>query len=147
MGSRGVGALFGAVAGASFAGASAARLRQVVLWGFAAGALGYLLLWKAGSVWTAALCLVLAHAGGSAIWTASTTMLQRSSDDRFRGRVFSAEFAVSMFVLSMTSYGAGLVVDRGVPVLEVALWTGVALLAAGAVWLRALRLWRGAPGD
>jgi hypothetical protein len=74
-------------------------------------------------------------------------MLQRSSDDRFRGRVFSAEFAVSMFVLSMTSYGAGLVVDRGVPVLEVALWTGVALLAAGAVWLRALRLWRGAPGD
>jgi predicted MFS family arabinose efflux permease len=142
MGSRGVGALIGAIAGASFAGGSHRRLRSVISWGFLAGGLGYLLLGGAGSAWTAALCLVVAHAGGSAIWTASTTILQQTSDDRFRGRIFSAEFAISMFVLSMTSYGAGYVVDRGVAVREVAVWTGVAVMGAGLVWMRALRLWR-----
>ena len=38
----------------------------------------------------------LAHSGGSIAWVFSTTLLQKYTDDKFRGRVFSAEFAFMM---------------------------------------------------
>jgi MFS family permease len=142
LGSRGAGALVGAVVCSSVAGQSARRLRMAILWGFGAAGLGYLLIQTAQNFWMAAAFLILAHAGGSAIWTASTTLLQQGTEDRYRGRVFSTEFAISMFVMSTTSYTAGIAVDAGVPVKTVAVWTGMALFVAGLVWFRALRLWR-----
>jgi len=37
----------------------------------------------------AAVCAMLAHAGGSTVWVFSTTLLQLYTEDRFRGRVFA----------------------------------------------------------
>lgn len=105
-------------------------------------AVGYVALGAAGSLAFAALTLVLAHIGGSACWTASSTLLQKQTDDRFRGRVFSAEFAFSMLMVSISSFAAGQAVDRGIDVRMVAVATGVAMLIPAGAWLVAGRAWR-----
>ena len=116
LASRGLGAIFGAYLGGNIAGTSVRRIRWIIFAGFLMGALGYLLLGVAGSLTAAILTLVVAHAGGSAGWTASTTLLQQQTEDRFRGRVFSAEFAFSMLILALASFIAGRVVDAGTAV-------------------------------
>ncbi len=140
---RGVGAMGGAIVASLGAKTEEKRLRHAVSLAFLAGAAGYLLLGVAGSLWFACLVLIVSHAGGSAAWTASTTLLQKQAEDSFRGRVFSAEFALSMLVLSIVSYGAGVLADRGTTVGALAVWTGLLELAVLSAWLGAQRLWRG----
>jgi MFS family permease len=140
--SRGVGAIAGSFLGGNFAGTNQTRLRWIILAGFAMTAVGYVALGKAGSLALAMLTLIVAHAGGSACWTASSTLLQTRTDDRFRGRVFSAEFAFSMLMVSVLSFAAGQAVDRGIDARTVAVATGVLMLVPMAAWLVAGRAWR-----
>lgn len=140
--SRGIGAILGSYLGGNVAGTNRARLRWTILAGFGMIGAGYVALGVAGSLLMAVLTLVVAHAGGSACWTASTTLMQRQTEDRFRGRVFSAEFAFSMLTLSISSFAAGRVVDRGIDVRTVAVATGVVMLLPIGAWLVAGRAWR-----
>lgn len=142
LASRGMGAVAGSVLGGNFAGTNHARLRWTILAGFSMVGVGYIALGAAGSLLMAVLTLVVAHAGSSACWTASSTLLQKQTDDRFRGRVFSAEFAFSMLTLAITSYAAGRAVDLGIDVRTVALATGIAMLVPIGAWLIAGRAWR-----
>ena len=143
LGSRGVGAMVGSFGGSWICGTSQSRLRYLIMGGFLLAAAGYALLSLAPTVWTAAIALVLAHAGGSATWVGSTGILQQVTEDKFRGRVFSAEFALSMLVLSVVSFGAGVLSDAGVPVRALALGTGIAMLAPFLLWVIAQRWWEG----
>lgn len=140
--SRGAGAILGSFLGGNFAGTDRARLRWTILASFAMIGAGYAALGAAGSLPMAVLTLMVAHAGGSACWTASTTLLQQQTEDRFRGRVFSAEFAFSMLTLAVSSFVAGRVVDRGIDVRTVAVATGVLMLVPLGAWLVAGRAWR-----
>jgi MFS family permease len=142
LASRGLGAIFGAYLGGNIAGTKEDRLRRIILIAFGMGAVGYVALGVAGSLAFAVLSLVIAHAGGSAAWTASTTLLQKRTEDRFRGRVFSAEFAFTMLVLAMSSFVAGRLVDAGVGPRTVAMWTGAVMLVPAAVWAVVARAWR-----
>jgi hypothetical protein len=142
LASRGVGAFFGSFLGGNYAGINTRRLRWTILGGFAMIGIGYVALGAAGSLLGAVATLILAHAGGSSAWTASTTLLQKQTDDRFRGRVFSAEFAASMLALSISSYAAGRAVDAGVNVRTVAIATGVAMLVPFIGWWIASRAWK-----
>jgi predicted MFS family arabinose efflux permease len=142
LASRGVGAIAGSFLGGNFAGTNQVRLRWTILAGFAMTAAGYVALGAAGSLMVATLTLIVAHAGGSACWTASSTLLQRQTDDRFRGRVFSAEFAFSMLMVSVSSFAAGQAVDRGIDVRTVATATGFLMLVPVCAWLIAGRAWR-----
>lgn len=142
LASRGVGAIAGSFLGGNFAGTNQNRLRWTILAGFGMIGLGYVALGSAGSLIIATLTLIVAHAGGSACWTASSTLLQRQTDDRFRGRVFSAEFAFSMLMVSVSSFAAGQVVDRGIDVRTVAVATGVVMLVPVCAWLIAGRAWK-----
>lgn len=142
LASRGIGAIFGAYLGGNVAGLNTRRIRWIIFAGFLMGAVGYLTLGVAGSLGAAALTLVIAHAGGSATWTASTTLLQQQTEDRFRGRVFSAEFAFTMLVLAVASFVAGRLVDGGVDVRTVAIATGAAMVIPAAAWMVASRGWR-----
>ena len=141
LGSRGVGAMFGSFGGSWFCGTSQSRLRYLITGGFLLAAAGYIALSMASNVWLAAACLIAAHAGGSATWVGSTGILQQITEDKFRGRVFSAEFACSMLVLSIVSFGAGVLHDSGVSVRTLALATGVAMLAPLLLWMVAQRWW------
>ena len=142
LGSRGAGALVGALATSAFAGSSKPKLRSAILAGFILAGSGYIALAGASNILLACLSLIVAHAGGSIIWTASTTLLMQQTEDRFRGRVFSAEFAFSMATLAAVSYTGGVLVDHGVSIRGLAFATGGFVLLPGIAWAFAQRLWR-----
>jgi hypothetical protein len=88
------------------------------------------------------MTVVLAHCGGSVVWVFSTTLLQRYSEDKFRGRVFAADLGFCMLGIAATSFLASVAIDAGVSVRTVAFCTGVAMLMPALAWFWALRLWR-----
>ncbi len=147
MGCRGIGALIGPLAASVFTGVDQRRFRTAILCGFLIGATGYMCLGLSPSLPWACAAIGLAHSGGAIGWVFSTTLLQIHTGDKFRGRVFSAEFAFSMFTLSIVSYSAGILADQGVPVRTLALCTGAVILIPACLWLAALRLWRDAPHE
>jgi MFS family permease len=142
MGCRGIGALLGPIGASRWSGNDQKRFRLGIVAGFVTGGIGYLLLGASGSLLGACVAVVIAHSGGSMCWVFSTTLLQLQTEDRFRGRVFSAEFAFNMLTLSATTYTAGLLADRGTSVYTLATWTGLLILLPGILWAIAQRLWR-----
>jgi MFS family permease len=142
MGSRGVGALIGPFIASYLTGHSERNFRIGIVIAFLVGSFGYFLLGFAPVLMLACACVMIAHAGGSTAWVFSTTLLQLQTEDRFRGRVFSAEFALSMLTLSIVSYSAGFLSDRGVTVRSLAHMTALLVLIPGIAWALAQRLWR-----
>jgi predicted MFS family arabinose efflux permease len=142
MSARGVGALLGPVIGGYWTGREQYRLRMGILIGFITAAAGYLALAASPSLAIASASVVIANAGTSMVWVFSTTLLQIHTDDRFRGRVFSADFAFLVVTMSLSSYGAGLLVDWGVGLRLLAAATGLAAFIPLAAWASAQRLWR-----
>ncbi len=141
LASRGAGAIAGSFAITSIFGHSKPRLRFAILVGFVLAALGYMALAGVPNIWLACAALIVAHAGGSIIWTASTSLLMDQTEDKFRGRVFSTEFAFSMGTLAVISYSGGLLVDHGISVRSLAFATGLLVLAPALAWAYAQRLW------
>jgi hypothetical protein len=69
--------------------------------------------------------------------------LHKNTEDRFRGRVFSADLGMNTIAVSASSYLAGTFIDAGTPVRDYALYTGLSLLLPASLWFWALRrLWR-----
>jgi MFS family permease len=142
MGARGMGALVGPFVSGAWAGNSQARMRRGIQAGFFLACLGYIGLSQAPTVWPAIAAIVMTHASGSTIWVFSTTLLQMQTEDRFRGRVFSAELGLHMLAISISGYVAGKLVDAGAPVRTAVLVCGLSLLFPGFAWLAAQRFWR-----
>ncbi|MBV8820606.1 MAG: hypothetical protein JO022_19760, partial [Acidobacteriaceae bacterium] len=103
---------------------------------------GYILLGLSRSLAAACTAVVLAHSGGAMLWVFSATILQLQTEDRFRGRVFSAELGLSVMTMTLSSYTAGLLIDRAVPVQLVAIGVGCVMLFPALVWARVLRTTR-----
>jgi predicted MFS family arabinose efflux permease len=139
MGARGAGALIGPLLGNWWSGDRHSRLQAGILIGFVLAASGYMLLGTANVVILAIAAVVLAHAGSSTNWVFSTTLLQVYTNDRFRGRVFAADFGLCMLGISASSYAAGVAIDWGVPPKTLAMGMGVVMLAPAAMWALALR--------
>lgn len=139
MASRGIGALLGPLIGSYWSGANPWRLRVGILIGFLAGSAGYLLLSTAQTLEMACAALVVSHMGGSIIWVFSTTLLQQMTDDRFRGRVFSAEYAFAMLTMSTVNYAAGSLMDGGMAPATVAALSGLIVLLPATAWALTLR--------
>ncbi|HXZ41870.1 MAG TPA: MFS transporter [Terriglobales bacterium] len=142
MGARGLGALFGPLGAARWAGHRESRLRLGILIGFLAVGLGYAMLGAAGSLAMACFWVVLGHCGGSTVWVFSTTLLQLNTDDKFRGRVFSAELGLCMMTLAVGAYVTGLLIDHGIDARLVAIATGLVMLIPAVLWGRAMRWWK-----
>ena len=142
MAARGLGALFGPLGAARWAGHRESRLRSGILLGFLAVGLGYGMMGISGSLWVACCWVVLGHCGGSVVWVFSTTLLQLNTEDRFRGRVFSAELGLCMLTLAVTAYLTGILVDAGINPRTVAVATGFVMLAPALAWGLAMRMWK-----
>jgi len=138
MACRGIGAIIGPLVSGYWASGLVERMRWGILYGFIAAGLGYISLGLAPNLLAATMAVIAAHAGGSVLWVFSTTLLQLQTEDRFRGRVFSAEFGFAVLTMSMSSYAAGLLVDRRVPVGHVAIWVGLAVMIPMLVWASVL---------
>jgi MFS family permease len=142
LGGRGLGALVGPLISARWAGRSDRRLQLGILFGYLTIAVGYGTLGFSRTVWMAAACAMLAHMGGSTVWVFSTTLLQLHTDDRFRGRVFSADLGFSMLTIAAGAYLCGRLLDAGVTARTVATYTGLVMLIPAALWALAMRVER-----
>ena len=145
LGGRGIGALVGPLISARWAGESDHRLRLGILFGYIAISAGYGVLGASRTVWMAAVCAMLAHAGGSTVWVFSTTLLQLHAEDRFRGRVFSADLSLGSLTFALTAYLAGHFLDAGISARTVATGTGLLMLLPASVL--ALVLWASRTGE
>ena len=139
LGGRGLGALVGPLISARWAGQNDHRLRLGILFGYLTIALGYGLIGVSHSVWIAAACAMLAHAGGSTVWVFSTTLLQLRTEDRFRGRVFSADLGLASFTFATTAYLCGHFLDLGISARTMAVGTGFFMLIPAALLAWVLR--------
>src|SRR5271166_1867967 len=139
LGGRGLGALVGPLISARWAGHDDHRLRLGILFGYITIAVGYGLIGVSRNVWVAAACAALAHAGGSTVWVFSTTLLQLRTDDRFRGRVFSADLGLASLTFAVTAYLCGRFLDLGVPARTMATGTGLFMLIPAALLAWVLR--------
>jgi MFS family permease len=139
LGGRGLGALAGPLISARWAGNSDHRLRLGILFGYLTISVGYAVLGASRTVWMAALCAMLAHAGGSTVWVFSTTLLQLNTEDRFRGRVFAADLGLGSFTFAVTAYLAGYFLDAGFSSRLIATSTGALMLIPAAILALALR--------
>lgn len=142
LGARGLGAFLGPLFTAPWAGHRNRRLQIGILFGYLATAVGYSLIGGAGNVWIACLWVVLAHCGGSTVWVFSTTLLQLDTDDRFRGRVFSADLGLCMLTIAIGAYICGALLDAGFSARVLATATGLCMLVPSAMWAWAAKLWK-----
>jgi hypothetical protein len=76
------------------------------------------------------------------LWVFSSTLLQLRTEDQFRGRVFSAEWAFNVVMLSLSSYSAGEMIDHAVPAPSVARLVGLAIMIPAILWTIALATWK-----
>jgi MFS family permease len=138
MGARGLGSLIGPLVGRRWAADALERLHAGILFGFVFAAAGYLWLGESASLALAVTAVVLAHAGTSTNWVFSSTLLQLHTEDRFRGRVFSADIGLCMLSLSLSSYAAGVALDLGIPARTFATVIGVVMLVPAIAWAAVL---------
>lgn len=142
MSARGIGSLLGPVVAGYWAGRERPKLRRGILLGFAIAGAGSLALAVSPSLGAAVLSAALSHGGVSIAWVFSTTLLQFQTDDRFRGRVFSADFAFMVLTMSLATYGSGVLIDWGVSVRWLAAATAALAVPPALAWLFLMRLWR-----
>ncbi len=112
-GARGIGAALGPIALRWIVGQQPRNLRRTLGPAYFVIALFYMLLAWAPTLPLAAVCVLGAHFGGAILWVFSTVLLQMEVPDRFRGRVFAAELALTTLASSLSSYWTGFELDRG----------------------------------
>ena len=104
---RGIGSLIGPLIASHWAGIDQRRLRRGVLVAFVIAGSGYVMLGLSPTIWVAAAVVLVAHAGNSIVWVFSTTLLQLNTEDRFRGRIFAADFGIAMAVIAASAWATG----------------------------------------
>jgi hypothetical protein len=139
MGARGAGALIGPLVSGRWARDRQPQMRTAIFFGFVVAGAGYVIVGTAFSAPIAVLAVVLAHAGTSTNWVFSTTLLQIYSNDRFRGRVFAADYGLCMLGISASSYLAGVAIDLGFSPRALATAMGLVMLIPAAGWALGLK--------
>lgn len=142
MAARGFGAMTGPWMVGRWAGHDHGRMRWGIALGFVLVLLGYGTLSQAHSLAFAFAGIALAHAGASTCFVFSTNLLQTLSEDAFRGRLMSTDFAGMVISISLSSYSAGWAVDHGFSVRHAALATALVMLVPLSVWLLVTRRWQ-----
>lgn len=108
---RGLGALLGPFVVRAFVRRPESQYRSIgfciLSFGIGYGALGLSKTLLAGCV-----AIVFSHLGGGGAWQISTYGLQRETEDRIRGRVFSADYGFLTLTISISSIVAGIAADR-----------------------------------
>lgn len=142
-GARGIGAGLGPVALRWMLGQTPTAMRRsigpayFIVGGF------YVALAMAPTLPVAALCVLLAHFGGSILWVFSTVLLQMEVPNEFRGRVFAAELALVTLTSSLSSYVTGFALDHlAWSPRSLAFALGAAFCVPGILWLVMNAWWK-----
>jgi hypothetical protein len=141
-GARGIGAALGPILLRYILGQKPAALRRAIGPAYFVIGVFYAALSGAPGLLTAAVCVLLAHFGGSILWVFSTVLLQMEVPDAFRGRVFAAELALVTLTSSASSFLTGRALDGGTSPRSVSLWLGALFFVPGVLWLVILSRWK-----
>lgn len=134
--SRGIGAALGPILVKRIFGDSSAVLQRAIVGGFFLGGTFYLVLSYSHTLWAASLSIALAHFFISSIWVFSTALIHLQAEDRFLGRIFSAEMAALTLVMGLSNWGVGFAVDRlGLSPNVISFWMGMTLMIPGILWV------------
>lgn len=142
FGARGIGSLTGSYFSGAWARNHEPRMRAGIAFGFFLTVFSYAALSVAPNLWLACTAVAVGQVGTSIVWVFSTTILQGLTEDRFRGRVFSADFAGLFLSMSAVSFLAGRLIDRGLSVRVIAFATAVTAILPAVLWLRSQKHFR-----
>jgi len=88
------------------------------------------------TLWLAAAALFLATMAANVLWVFSSTLLQLSVSDAYRGRVFSTDFALFTIVMSVSTFTTGWSLDHSAATPRtLAAILGGLLFLPGLFWL------------
>jgi MFS family permease len=134
---RGMGALVGPLLVQRFAGRNIPKLRNAIYFGFLLTGLGYFVFANAGwnnLLWLGCVALFFAHSGGGVTWIIGSVLLQLTTPDRFRGRVFAVDFGFSTLTTGISTLTFGLALESNISPMVLALCGAVIFLSTGVVW-------------
>lgn len=107
----GIGAFLGPIFTNWFNDGSVQRMRRLVIVGFIALTLGWVLLGFSVTLVIASIALFMRAVGGSINWTYSTVIIQKTAPDAKLGRVFALDFAGFQFVTVISTLAHGALID------------------------------------
>lgn len=139
---RGIGTAVGPIVARRISGDGKKRLQNSIGIAFLIGGAFYIAFGASTSFALALIVLGIAHTGGSILWVFSTVLLQRSVEDKFRGRVFAAELALLTLTMAGSNYLTGKLLDPiGVPPRAVTIGIGAFFILPGLAWFATQRWW------
>ena len=135
---RGLGAMLGPLLARRFVGETPAAMERALSLAFFISASFHLTFAYMPTLWLAAAALCLAAMAANVLWVFSSTLLQLSVPDAYRGRVFATDFALFTIVMSVSTFMTGWCLDHSVatPRTLAAILGGV-LFLPGLLWLPA----------
>ncbi len=139
---RGIGTAIGPIVARRWVGETRKQMQNSIGIAFLIGGVFYIAFGTSRSFVLALLCLLIAHAGGSILWVFSTVLLQKTVEDKFRGRVFAAELALVTLTMAASNYIVGEMIDRfGFSPRVVTVVVGSFFLVPGTLWFVTRKWW------
>jgi predicted MFS family arabinose efflux permease len=136
---RGVGATLGPLVARRIVGEAPSAMYRIIGYAFLAMAGLYMIFAVMPTLWLAAAALCLGTMASNVLWVFSSTLLQLSVPDAYRGRVFSADFALFTILMSASTFFAGWALDHvGMSARLLTAIIGGILLTPGIWWLLSL---------
>lgn len=133
---RGVGAILGPLVARRIVGEAPVAMFRIIGYAFLAMAGLYVVFAVMPTLWLAAAALCLGTMASNVLWVFSSTLLQLSVPDSYRGRVFSTDFALFTILMSVSTFCVGWALDHfevSVRVLTVII--GSVLMMPAILWL------------
>ena len=133
--SRGIAAAVGPLLLTHAFGDASSTLRRAIAAGFFLGGLSYLMFSRSETLLGASLSIAGATFFGSIIWVFSSALIHLQAEERFLGRIFSAEMAIMTLVMGLSNWIAGFAIDQlGSSSNEVSYWMGITFMVPGVLW-------------
>lgn len=109
---RGVGAVCGPLVARRIVGEAPQAMYQTIGVAFLLMAALYVTFARMPTPFAAAVALCLGTMAANVLWVFSSTLLQISVPDTYRGRVFAADFAVLTVIMALSTFVAGWGMDQ-----------------------------------
>jgi predicted MFS family arabinose efflux permease len=109
---RGIGAVFGPILARRIVGEHPEAMYRTIGVAFFIMAGLFLLFSRMPTLVSASVVLCVATMASNILWVFSSTLLQLSVPDAYRGRVFATDFALLTILMALSTYIAGWAVDQ-----------------------------------
>ncbi len=133
---RGLGAVLGPLLARRLIGETPEAMLRTIGVAFSISASFHLAFAYMPTLWLAAAALFLATMAANVLWVFSSTLLQLSVPDAYRGRVFATDFALFTIVMSVSTFVTGWSLDHSAATPRtLAAILGGLLFLPGLLWL------------